>query len=160
MSDFELKIATIKDYDCFYSIRSEENNLFWTGYDKSPDYSNFKNWYTNRLAERQRDIYLLWHNNTCLGALNIDTYEDHAFIGYSIKSEAQGKGLASFMVSQVDSLIKSSKPIKEIRAWINFQNIASIKVCEKNGYHKSEITETRKRFGKEELYYLLVKRLK
>lgn len=158
MSNLELKLAKNEDYDCFYTIRSEEANLFWTGYEKAPNYDNFKKWYIHRLTEQNRDIYLLWEGSECLGALNIDTYSDHVFIGYAIKSKAQGKGLATFMVNNVDSLI-TNKSLKEIKAWINFQNQASIKVCEKNGYQKSSVTEIRKRFGKEELYYLMVKNI-
>lgn len=159
MNNLKLTEAQLSDYDCFYGIRSEETNLFWTGYENAPDYENFKKWFETRLNDTARNIYILRENDECLGALNIDVYSDHLFIGYSIKSKAQGMGLASFMVSQVEELATITPEIKEIRAWINFQNIASIKVCEKNGYIKSQTTETRKRFGKEELYYLLVKNL-
>ena len=159
MSAFDLKAARIEDYDCFYSIRSEETNLFWTGYEKAPDYHNFKTWFASRIEDPNRNIFMLHENDSCLGALNIDLYPDHAFIGYSIKSEAQGKGLASFMVRKVEALLPSNNGIQEIRAWINFQNIASIKVCEKNGFHQSDKTEIRKRFGKDEHYYLMVKPL-
>lgn len=155
----ELKLATEKDYDCFYDIRAEKHNLFWTGYDSAPNYGSFKIWYSDRLKEKNRDIYLLWLEDKCCGALNIDQYEDYVFIGYSIKSTVQGKGLASFMVSKVDSLLPLKHKFKEIRAWINFSNIASIKVCEKNGFVKSDTSEIRKRFGNEELYYLMVKPL-
>ena len=159
MSQPELKLAELKDYACFYTIRSEKTNLFWTGYDKAPNYDTFKIWFENRLLEEHRKIYLLWLDDQCLGFLNIDTYSDHCFIGYSIKSAAQGQGLATFMVKESVKLISTLEK-QEIRAWINCTNLASLKVSEKNGFLKSTISETRMRFGKEELYHLMIKTVK
>jgi RimJ/RimL family protein N-acetyltransferase len=159
MSERHLKIAQLSNYEEFYAIRSEPNNLFWTGYDQAPDFESFKSWYANRLEDPNRRIYLLWEEDKCLGALNIDLYKGHAFIGYSIITNLQGQGLATFMVQQSEAIIAEIKSINEVKAWINFQNVGSIKVCEKNGFYKSETTETRNRFGKEELYYLMIKNM-
>lgn len=147
------KKATLKDYDSYYSIRSEKLNLFWTGYEKAPDYTNFSKWFTNRINEDNRDLYLLFENDNCIGSLNMDFYNDYVFIGYSVKEQSAGKGIGTYLVKNAIALAMSSPKIKSIKAWINFQNIGSIRVVQKNGFIKNDVTEVRKRFGKDELYY-------
>lgn len=159
MSNLSLRLATASDYDEYYQIRAEKNNLFWTGYENAPDFISFKGWYLNRLDDPSRNIYLVREDNEVLGALNIDIYPDYVFIGYSTLTKASGKGVASYMVSQVEKIISNQKEIKSIKAWINSQNIASIKVCTKNGFQHSGITENRNRFGKMESYQLMIKHI-
>ncbi|MCF8380985.1 MAG: GNAT family N-acetyltransferase [Bacteroidales bacterium] len=149
--------ATKNKYDDYYSIRSEEKNLFWTGYEKAPHYENFKKWYAERLSDPARDIYLMYFNEKCVGSLHIDFHDDSIAIGYSVKESFEGKGFGTLLVKESVRLAKLSKKqgrkIGLIRAWINFQNIGSIKVIEKNGFQQSEISEVRKRFNKEEVYF-------
>jgi len=153
-SSLKLRKASIEDYDSYYSIRAEKLNLFWTGYETAPNYEGFSSWYKKRLSEENRDLFLLFDGNDCIGSLNMDYYEGYVFIGYSIKENSVGKGLGTFLVQRAVELSKTAKPeLKSIKAWINFQNIGSIRVVEKNGFYKNDITETRKRFGNEELYF-------
>ena len=152
-NSLNLKKATLKDYDSYYEIRSEKLNLFWTGYEKAPDYDNFSKWYSNRLKEEGRDLYLLFENDNCIGSLNMDFYTDHIFIGYSVKELSAGKGIGTYLVKNAITIAKSNPNVRSIKAWINFQNIGSIRVVEKNGFVKNDIIETRQRFGKGELYY-------
>ena len=147
-----LKRASLKDYDSYYKIRSEKSNLFWTGYDKTPDYDRFLNWYKDRLQDNNRQLFLLFDQNKCIGSLNIDLYNTYAFIGYSVKENNTGKGYGTFLVKNAIEIIRENPKIEVIKAWINFQNIGSITVIKKNGFIKSNISENRMRFGKEEEY--------
>ncbi|MCK4921648.1 MAG: GNAT family N-acetyltransferase [Bacteroidales bacterium] len=150
--------ATENNYDDYYKIRSEEKNLYWTGYEKAPQYENFKAWFVDRLNNPLRDIYLMYINEKCVGSLHIDFYDDNVAIGYSVMKSYEGKGIGTRLVEEAVKIAKLSKlegkNILRVKAWINFQNVGSIKVIEKNGFHLTKDTELKKRFGKEELYYI------
>ena len=152
-----LKKAKLENYDDYYKIRSEQKNLFWTGYMNAPIYKDFKLWFQNRIIDPNRQIYLLFCDDKCVGSLHFDHYKDYIAIGYSIKEESEGKGFATLIVKKAVEFgineKKQNKNITSIRAWINFQNIASIKVIERNGFFRSKNDQVKKRFGKEELYY-------
>ncbi len=146
--------ANLSNYDDYYAIRSEPTNIFWTGYSAAPDYEKFKQWYIERINDKEKFLYLVYHNNVCIGSLNIDIYSDHVMIGYSVKEEFQGKGYATCIVKKAKEIIFKNWKGKPIKAWVSSKNIASIKVLEKNGFRRTETTEYRKRFGQDILFYL------
>ena len=149
----QLRTATLDDYDCYYKIRAEKINLFWTGYENAPNYDDFSTWYKNRLSDNTRDLFLLFQGKNCIGSLNIDHYDNYVLIGYSIKENYNGKGLGTYLVQSAVKLVRKKATIKSLKAWINYQNVGSIRVIEKNGFSKNDLTEIRNRFGKDELYY-------
>lgn len=148
----EIKSVSIEDFEDYYSIRSEKTNLFWTGYDKAPNIVKFKEWFKNRILEKDKTLYLLICNKKCIGSLNIDFYGDFALIGYSVKESYTGKGIGTFIVDNAIKILMKHKEISLVKAWINFQNISSIKVIEKNKFFRTGVTEIRKRFGNKEEY--------
>lgn len=157
MRDLFLREVEESDYENYYLIRSEKENLFWTGYDKPPHKERFFNWFKDRIADQQKHLYLLFDTKVCVGSLNVDFYNDYVAIGYSTVTKYKGKGYATYLVGEsiriANEARKRNPELKKIIAWINDQNEASIRVIEKNGFQKSETTEMRKRFGNEELYY-------
>lgn len=46
-----LRKAEKSDFDFFYKIKSEETNIFWTGWDKKPEYVSLLNWYNKVIDE-------------------------------------------------------------------------------------------------------------
>ena len=150
LNPIELREATENDYESFFRIRSEKQNLFWTGYEKAPDYDTFFQWFKNRLEESDRDIYMaINRDGQIIGYLNFDQYEEWIAIGYAILSEYQGQGYATKIVKQATQLAKSKN--KNLIAWISEKNIASQKVVQKNGFKPIKY-EYRIRLGKEEKY--------
>jgi len=148
--------GTIDNFEDYYQIRSEKKNLFWTGYEKAPEYDSFLNWFKNRLLDKNREIYLLFIDKKCAGSLHIDYYIDYAAIGYSIKTVYEGKGIGTLLVNESIRIIKEEKVVRSslmsIKAWINCENIASQKIVIKNGFSQIDNNLTKIRFGKEEEY--------
>ncbi|MCK4677197.1 MAG: GNAT family N-acetyltransferase [Bacteroidales bacterium] len=151
-----LKSASLDNYDDYLKIRAEKKNLFWTGYEDPPEYNRFLNWYKNRIVDPNKHLYLLYYEKQCLGSLNIDYYDGYAYIGYSVKTKYEGSGYGTYLVRSAIELVKINKNISIIKAWINYQNVCSIKVIKKNNFYLSGITETRKKFGVDEKYYEFV----
>lgn len=156
MRNLFLKEVEVSDYANYYYIRSEKENLFWTGYDNPPHKERFFNWFKDRIADQHKHLYLLFDDKVCVGSLNVDFYDDYVAIGYSTITRYKGKGYATYLVGESIRIAREAKEknpeLKKVIAWINYQNEASIRVVEKNGFQKSETSEIRKRFGNEELY--------
>ncbi len=161
---YAVRLAKPNDYEAYYGIRAEESNLFWTGYEKAPDYEGFRGWYLGRLDDSDRLLYLMFKSikGECMGSLNIDWNREKRLvaIGYSIKSEFENKGLGTYLVKQALELIeeqikenKSYQNATEVIAWINEHNKASQRVADKCGFKQSDGSELRIRFGKQERYY-------
>ncbi len=153
-----LQKASEKNYDDYYNIRSEKKNMFWTGYTNAPDYDNFFKWYKTRIQDARKDLYLAYCNSECVGSLNIDYYTDRVMIGYSVKEKHEGKGLATFIVSQAIEIIEKTEN-KTVQAWINQKNAGSIRVVEKNNFYKTSTSEIRNRFGNDEIFWLFERKL-
>jgi len=152
LNNCHLKLALIEDYEEYYKMRSEKSNLFWTGYEKAPDFIQFKKWYKNRLSNKNRHIYLLVCDNKYIGSLNIDFYSKYAYIGYSVKEAYAKQGIGTYIVKNAVNILKKHKEITLVKAWINYQNIGSIRVVEKNKFQKTGVIEIRNRFNIEEEY--------
>lgn len=153
-----LKKIEKSDYEEYYKIRSEKKNLFWTGYEKAPDFENFKNFFNQRVIDINRNIYLLYIDEVCVGALHIDYYDDYATFGYSVKEKYEGKGIGHLFNAYTVNIIKMTKiersNISRIIGWVNCNNKASIKILEKNGFIKSDKTEMRNHLGNQVLYFM------
>ena len=155
--NYKLIKAAICHYEDYYAIRSEKKNLFWTGYLNPPQYDSFKTWYQNRLNDPDRDLFIMYVDNICVGALHIDFYRDYAAIGYSVKEAFEGKGYATSLVREAIDLSFQKKidcpDLSKVIAWISSENRASVKVVEKNGFRQSTICEKRMRFDNKDMYY-------
>lgn len=154
-----LEAAADDNYDDYYMIRSEKKNLHWTGYEQPPEYEGFKKWYAGRISDPERDIYLLYVDGQCAGSLHIDFYPSYAIIGYNIKEAFEGRGYGTLLAGKAVEIAQQEKragrkDLKEVRAWINALNSASVSVVERNGFRNTGVSEERIRFSKKETYYI------
>ena len=154
-NNIQIKLVELSDYDAYYDIRSEEKNLFWTGYDSPPNYTDFKNWFIERIASKSNNLFLAFNQKKeCIGSLNIDNHSEFFLIGYSVKEMYEGMGFATEIVRQAILKVQEISKDLPIRAWVNYLNKGSMRVLEKNGFKKSPISEKRIRHGNLEEYIL------
>ncbi|MCG8329937.1 MAG: GNAT family N-acetyltransferase [Chitinophagales bacterium] len=71
-----------------------------------------------------------------------DASVEECEIGYSIGHAFWGQGLGKEIVNILVSDLRKNKTIKRIIAWSNRENIASIKILEKNNFHLVEQAES------------------
>lgn len=139
----ELLLAKIENYDEYYKIKSDENNIYWTGWSNKPNYDNLKNFFvdtiSNLITIKDRRIYLAYENNTVIGYIYIDYIDDETFaLSPAISSEFQGKGYGKQIIGLG---IKEGLKLgfKNMEAYIREDNIASQKCFEYNGANKTDI---------------------
>jgi RimJ/RimL family protein N-acetyltransferase len=147
--------AVASDFDNIYQLRSEENNLYWTGYENPPDYASFREWYAERLLDDKRHIFVFHDKEVFVGFLNFDLYESYIAIGYNVTHKSQGKGYGTQIVQGAikEAFKKKSAKLTKIIAWISEKNIASQKVARRNGFVKSDTVDIRERHGVKEQYF-------
>lgn len=56
MEELTYKQATLADYDDFYKIKCDPENVKWSGFASAPDYERMKEWYCKQLESEKRTI--------------------------------------------------------------------------------------------------------
>ena len=140
-----LKLAKLDDFDEYYKLKSDESNIYWTGWSSKPDYDNLKKFFnktiTNIKTNKDRRIYLAYEDNEIIGYIYIDYVDDDTFaLSPAISSEYQGKGYGKQIIGLG---IKEGLNLgfKNMEAYIREDNIASQKCFEYNGAHKTDIVK-------------------
>ena len=141
----KLTIAKIEDFDEYYKLKSDDSNIYWTGWFNKPDYDNLKRFYietiNNLKTIKDRRIYLAYEDNKVVGYIYIDYVDDDTFaLSPAISSEYQGKGYGKQII---DLGIQEGLKLgfKNMEAYIREDNIASQKCFEYNGAHKTDTSK-------------------
>jgi RimJ/RimL family protein N-acetyltransferase len=91
-----------------------------------------KSWFTNSLSNKQRSIYILEDNSTPVGSIRSDDMLNGKYLlSWSIAPNQRGNGygtkiLELFLKDKTGNFIAEIKP----------ENIASIKMVQKNGFNQ------------------------
>ncbi len=134
--------TTSKDYEEYYKIRSCPGDVFWNGYDAPPDKESFRKLFNERTCERKFDkvedrrIYLISFQENIVGFIQLIKRVNKIEIGYTVKEEYQGKGIATLALEKVIPIAKQYESSISLR--IRDDNISSQKVALKNGFVRTE----------------------
>lgn len=145
--DYLEEMTSLKDYDIFYKLKSQKDSVLWSGFDKAPDYENFKQYVQNNLIENEKNhLYFLrdGETNDIMGYCQYN--EDGNGIaearGTTIFKRYQGCGLASIMNSLLLTKARDNG-ISYIYAWCSDKNIVSMNALIDAGYTKTDHFEER-----------------
>lgn len=127
----KIELATIDDFDFFYEIKSEENNIFWTGHKEKPNKDNllifFEKIIKNCKKKEERKIYIIKEKNSGgVGYLYIIPDKDNFDLASAILSKYQGKG---FGKKAIQLGLEEGKKLgyKKMVGSIREDNVASMK---------------------------------
>ena len=134
-----IRLAEENDYDSYYLIKSDSNNILWGGFTSSPNYESFKRIFLNRINDAKRREYVCEIQRKIVGYLASSEDADAVEISYGVLSECTGKGIASAMIKQV------CKDYNDwtIIAWVSEDNVGSERCLMKNGFVKLQEIDTR-----------------
>lgn len=139
----ELYLAKIEDFDEYYKLKSDENNIYWTGWSNKPNYENIKKFYIDTINSlktiKDRRIYLAYEDEKIVGYIYLDYVDDDTFaLSPAISSDCQGKGYGKQIINLG---IKEGLKLgfKNMEAYIREDNIASQKCFKYNNAHKTDI---------------------
>lgn len=133
--------AIIQDFESFYKIKSEEDNLFWCGHDKKPIRENlFKFWKKHVSEDSNRTILTIIGGGIPVGYLYID-YKLDIELSVGVSCQYTGHGIATKAISEVvKELINIEN--KDIIAYIREDNIKSQHVFSKVGFKRTDIYQS------------------
>jgi len=138
-----LKKAKKEFFDYFYAIKSESQNVYWSGHDLAPIYQTLKNWFIDQLEEnKNRIIFEILHNNKSVGYLYFDVLQNKTIeLSYAISKTFSGKGIATLAVSSAITYAKENNYHDYIiKAFVANNNMASKKIMSKNNFFRTSIT--------------------
>ena len=119
------RLAVEEDYDDFFEMKSDYNNIAWGGFLQKPNYEDFKLWFLKQIdSKSKRKIYIVKRENVSVGYFNLEYIDDiTSEISYGVISEFTGLGIGTFIVRSATTILD-----KKIVAWVANDNIPSIKM--------------------------------
>lgn len=135
---FILTKMTDGDQDKYYSLCRNENVMkFVTGHALSREESD--KMFQEFLIENGNDNYFGRYfiedrlTRELIGAVKLDKIWNEIEIGYRIMEEYWGKGIATAIATDLIEFAKTKLRAKKVIAFVNVDNLASIRVLEKAG---------------------------
>lgn len=131
---YELKIATIEDFEFYAKIKSETTNLKWSGHSISASRDKMKEIFRELLSRKNRITYLCKVADEFVGYIYVDQLgEELIELSFAISEQYEGRGFATKFLLKVIEKYKS----KTIITHVLENNNASIRVHEKIGFKKT-----------------------
>ena len=148
MEGLTYKTATLEDYDDFYKIKCDPENVKWSGFAAAPDYDRMREWYEKQLNSNTRTIYLCYLNGNICGFFYLDKIsEDEIEAAASgVLSEYTGRGIGTWTVEKRIEIAKQ-EGYSTISSLIADDNPKSWRRFEKLGFEKTDIQEVKELAG-------------
>lgn len=133
--EIEFKKATLEDVDILFKWANDievRDNSFNSN---MIEYSDHVKWVTEKLSSEKTIILIAMANKRKIGQIRLEVNEDIAVINYSIDKHERGKGFGMKLIECIDNNIKKySKNVNVLQGEVKKNNIASIKIFEKNNF--------------------------
>lgn len=152
-----IRKAVREDFDFFFSVKSEEENLFWCGYRDAPIRENLQRFWNNYvpndgkrksyMESRSREIYIVQEEDHPVGYLYIDYLPDsEAELSLGISNSESGKGYGTKAIKEAIVLLNARE--LSVIGYIREDNNKSQRLCSSAGmYQTNEYREMILPFG-------------
>ncbi len=127
--------------ESLYQLKSETNDIYWSGYTQAPDFQKFTLWYKEQLQRPDRKIWLvmeMMNPEKIVGYLYLTFENNTVNISHGVKEDLGGKGVGTQIVNFATNVCQAFYPEYSIEAWITETNQASIKTFLKNNFIKTD----------------------
>jgi len=154
MEELTYKQATLSNYDDFYIIKCDPENVKWSGFASAPDYERMKEWFCKQLDSEKRTIYIAYWNGVACGFFYLDkeTEEEFEAASSGVLKEFTGRGIGSAIIRYATEVSNAFV----LCAWVSDKNRASERYFEKNGFDKLAAKEQRMMSSGNALYDFLL----
>ena len=141
-----IRKAVREDFDFFFSIKSEEDNLYWCGYRDKPRRENLQAFWDRYIPNDRehktypegtvREIYIIQEEDHPIGYLYLDYISDkEAELSIGISHAESGNGYGTKAVKEAVALLNEAK-LSAI-AYIREDNDKSKRLFSKAGLHQT-----------------------
>lgn len=149
------------DFEDFLRIKSDKDNIKWSGFLTAPERSSFRKWFSDQIKNHKREIYLVYIENVinAVAFFYIDYCDKAEFhVPSGVLGEFTKRGIGTWIIQESDR-IAIKKGYKMHVAFVSDKNIGSVKRFEKLGFVKTSEYDVRNvpLAGGEQRYYKWVK---
>lgn len=146
VSDITIREANDSDFNFFYSIKSEINDIRWTGHQNKPDYNQLLTWFIENLRNSKiRKIYIITKEDRPVGYIYVDKIHSGLFgLSIGVSESASGQHIGRQAIREIVSLVSKSNKNAGFEAWIREDNIASIKAFTHAGFKPTDAYQFRR----------------
>lgn len=137
-----------KDAEALFKIYSDQDAMKYRGSDPMKNMDDASKMILEQKKKNTQNSKIrlgLWNklNNNLVGTLllNNEKFENKCEIGFSFGKKYWGIGLGCETLKMVEQVLIQVESIEHISAWCIKENIASVKIFQKAGYHKIEQSE-------------------
>jgi L-amino acid N-acyltransferase YncA len=143
--DRRIRVAAAEDFDTLLALKSEQSNIYWSGFDSAPDTEDFRRWFTT--LPNTRTVYLAEVGGRAAGYLYLDVAEKMdapAEIAIGVGEKYRGARLATWMLEEIARQFGTDGSGCDLVAWIFLDNEPSINAFERAGFIRDETIECRR----------------
>lgn len=131
-----LRKATIDDAMDILTWRNDPLTRVASFNKEEIDPDSHMNWFRKKLGDENCELFILADGDEKLGHIRVDIDGDTGTISYMINPVHRGKGYGRDIIKLLDGSV--SKRVSVLSAFVEKNNIASMKCFEHNGYERSE----------------------
>lgn len=144
MSEINYKLADIEDFNSFYKIKCDSENIRWSGFNEAPDRGRLYDWYLKNYRSDKRTIYLVEYDSEIVGFFYLDKLNDDRFEAASsgILQEYCNIGLGTKTITWREELAKANGG-QIIETWVSEFNHSSYRRLIKLGWQRTSDFEIR-----------------
>ncbi|AFA49242.1 GNAT family N-acetyltransferase [Acetobacterium woodii] len=136
IDELSLTEAQLDDYDFFYGIKCEKNSNYWAGFREKPNYLRLKEWYSNVLTYKKKEILIIRYKQLSVGYLSFKIRNNLCDdFSINISEKYVGKGIGTFALHKMDLFLNDYYPdCNAFISYIRYDNIISKKLHVRNGF--------------------------
>ncbi len=140
--EIKFRDLAIKDVERLKEIYADKEAMKYRGSQPILSNQDALNFISNQYLQEGKKLTIrkgvvLKAERKLIGSVMFRYYEDRngeCEIGYSIDRSYWGKGVGNTILKHLIDTIKSEREIKKVLAWSHKDNLASIRILEKNGF--------------------------
>jgi RimJ/RimL family protein N-acetyltransferase len=129
--------VTQDDFDALLAMKSDPEDIKWSGFASPPNPKKFRDWFTGHLDDPKRLMLMGLIDGDPAGYAHFLREADSVLydISYGIAPAHRGKGLGTeLLIESTQQLIATGMPSPAFQTWVAVTNIGSNKACAKAGF--------------------------
>lgn len=143
--DITLRKATLSDSHQILSWRNEPTTILWMGATRALSFEEHQTWFTKVMNDPGCLFFIIEESDEAIGQIryhiNHDIIQNAAKVSINITQCMHGKGIASIAFRKGSELVRTLHFSNDVFAYVQPNNIASIRAMEKAGFVRDKMIE-------------------
>lgn len=135
MTDLSIRLAKEDDSHEIWEWRNDEQTRKMSLTHDEISLTNHQTWYTKALADKNKCMYIISNQTEKVGVVRFDHSNDNThLISINLNPKVRGKGYGSKTLNLAVNTFKLKNTEVKIIAEIDYKNMTSRHIFEKNGF--------------------------